>query len=298
MQFEALFIGMMLKSARDARLGNGLLDGGDTQQYLELMDQQVALELARGGGLGFGKSLVEQLTRRPLCRRRRKGCGARAPAGAPAGRAAPTAVPADDACAARTRRRASARRRQRSAPNPRLRRRRPAASGPQRSFAASCPTPWPRRGARHGAAAAARAGRARDGLGRIVPQHADGRRQQPFRHQGRQRMARRDGRTLDRRERRRRSAAQGRERFARIPERRGASPTTPISSAARRAIRSAAARGRIPTATCMLSPTQATRPIRATPTNGSPSTTDRRLDQALAKLKHPAVEPTQVERAP
>ena len=59
--FEALFVGMLLKSARSASLGDGLLDGGDTRQYLELMDAQVALDVARQGGLGFGRMLVEQL---------------------------------------------------------------------------------------------------------------------------------------------------------------------------------------------------------------------------------------------
>lgn len=63
-QFEALFIGMMLDSARDARLGSGLLDGPQTEQYFALMDQQVALELARGGGFGFGKMLMQQLAER------------------------------------------------------------------------------------------------------------------------------------------------------------------------------------------------------------------------------------------
>src|SRR5262245_25984123 len=60
-QFEALFIGLMLKSARDASLGDGILDGEATRQYLELMDQQVALELARKGGFGFGKLIVGEL---------------------------------------------------------------------------------------------------------------------------------------------------------------------------------------------------------------------------------------------
>ena len=60
-QFEALFIGMMLESARSASLGSGLFDGAETEQYLALMDRQVALELARSGGLGFGKLLTEQL---------------------------------------------------------------------------------------------------------------------------------------------------------------------------------------------------------------------------------------------
>jgi flagellar protein FlgJ len=60
-QFEALFIGMMLESARSANLGSGLFDGGETEQYLALMDRQVALEMARQGGFGFGKMLEQQL---------------------------------------------------------------------------------------------------------------------------------------------------------------------------------------------------------------------------------------------
>src|SRR5688572_988722 len=60
-QFEALFIGMMLESARSASLGQGLFDGGETEQYLALMDRQVALELARSGGFGFDKMLELEL---------------------------------------------------------------------------------------------------------------------------------------------------------------------------------------------------------------------------------------------
>jgi flagellar protein FlgJ len=63
-QFEALFIGMMLESARSATLGSGLFDGAETEQYLALMDRQVALELARSGGFGFGKMLEQQLAPR------------------------------------------------------------------------------------------------------------------------------------------------------------------------------------------------------------------------------------------
>jgi flagellar protein FlgJ len=60
-QFEALFIGMMLQSARQASIGDGIFDSDQSMQYLELMDQQVALDLARRGGLGIGKMLMEQL---------------------------------------------------------------------------------------------------------------------------------------------------------------------------------------------------------------------------------------------
>ena len=63
-QFDALFIGMMLKSARAASLGKGIFDSEASSQYLELMDDQVALELARKGGLGFGKMLLDQISPR------------------------------------------------------------------------------------------------------------------------------------------------------------------------------------------------------------------------------------------
>ena len=63
-QFEALFVGIMLKASRDASLGEGLFDNSQTEQYMELMDQQVALELARKGGLGFGDMLVDEVRER------------------------------------------------------------------------------------------------------------------------------------------------------------------------------------------------------------------------------------------
>ncbi len=60
-QFEALVIGMMLETARSASLGSGLFDGGETEEYLKLMDRQVALELARAGGFGFARMIEQQL---------------------------------------------------------------------------------------------------------------------------------------------------------------------------------------------------------------------------------------------
>lgn len=60
-QFEALFIGMMLESARSASLGGGVFDNGETEQYMALMDRQVALELAKNGGFGFAKMLEQQI---------------------------------------------------------------------------------------------------------------------------------------------------------------------------------------------------------------------------------------------
>lgn len=60
-QFEALFLQMMLKSLRDATLGDPLLGGDSVRFYQDLFDHQVALDLARPGGIGLADLLVRQL---------------------------------------------------------------------------------------------------------------------------------------------------------------------------------------------------------------------------------------------
>jgi flagellar protein FlgJ len=57
-QFEALFVQMMLKSMRDA---NAVLGENRDRTYEEMFDQQVALEMTRGKGLGLADMLVRQL---------------------------------------------------------------------------------------------------------------------------------------------------------------------------------------------------------------------------------------------
>jgi len=57
-QFEALFVQMMLKSMREA--GDVFGDGSDTS-YRDMFDQQIALEMTRGQGLGLARSLTQQL---------------------------------------------------------------------------------------------------------------------------------------------------------------------------------------------------------------------------------------------
>lgn len=60
-QFEALFIQMMLKSMRDAKLGGGIFDSDQTETYQGLFDQQISLELAKQQGLGLADLMVRQL---------------------------------------------------------------------------------------------------------------------------------------------------------------------------------------------------------------------------------------------
>ena len=62
-QFESLFTNMLLKSMREAKLGDGLGDSQETDFYQGMFDQQLALQLSQGKGLGLADMLVQQLTR-------------------------------------------------------------------------------------------------------------------------------------------------------------------------------------------------------------------------------------------
>jgi flagellar protein FlgJ len=62
-QFEALFIQMMLKSMRDAGLGEGLLDGEHTRTYQAMFDKQISVDLGKRQGLGLAEMMVRQLSR-------------------------------------------------------------------------------------------------------------------------------------------------------------------------------------------------------------------------------------------
>lgn len=60
-EFEALFIQLMLKAARDASTDGGLFDSRELDLYREMMDGQVALAMAERGELGFEDLLRGQL---------------------------------------------------------------------------------------------------------------------------------------------------------------------------------------------------------------------------------------------
>lgn len=60
-QFEALFTQMMLKSMRQASLDDDLFGSAAADQYLTMFDQQLALNLAKGRGIGLSDMLVQQL---------------------------------------------------------------------------------------------------------------------------------------------------------------------------------------------------------------------------------------------
>lgn len=61
-QFESLLAQMMIRSMREASLGEGLLDSEQGDLYQDMLDQQLSAELARGRGLGLADVLIRQLS--------------------------------------------------------------------------------------------------------------------------------------------------------------------------------------------------------------------------------------------
>ena len=62
-QFEAYFIGLMLKQARESMMGS-MMDSNQTKMFAGLADQQMSLSVANSGGFGFADMLVKQLEQR------------------------------------------------------------------------------------------------------------------------------------------------------------------------------------------------------------------------------------------
>ena len=59
-EFEAMFVETMLKAARDADTGEGMLSSSELDTYYEMMDSQLAQSLAKSQDFGFGKMLSQQ----------------------------------------------------------------------------------------------------------------------------------------------------------------------------------------------------------------------------------------------
>jgi Rod binding domain-containing protein len=68
-QFEALMIGELLKTAREAGSGAGWMGTGDEDQAgqtsLDMAEQQLSSVMAKAGGLGMGKFISQGLERKP-----------------------------------------------------------------------------------------------------------------------------------------------------------------------------------------------------------------------------------------
>jgi flagellar protein FlgJ len=84
-QFESLFTHMMLKSMREASQGESLGDSEDVKFYQDMFDQQLAVQLSKGDGLGLASRLIEQLARDAAAKPDPTAASAPAPATAASG---------------------------------------------------------------------------------------------------------------------------------------------------------------------------------------------------------------------
>ena len=61
-QFEAVFLRQMIKSMRDASLGDDILGNDGATQFREMSDAKTADEMAKKGTLGVAELLLKQLS--------------------------------------------------------------------------------------------------------------------------------------------------------------------------------------------------------------------------------------------
>jgi flagellar protein FlgJ len=61
-QFESIFTKMMLESMRSASFGDPLFGSDQADMYQDMMDDQMAVQLSQGRGLGLADMLIRQLS--------------------------------------------------------------------------------------------------------------------------------------------------------------------------------------------------------------------------------------------
>lgn len=62
-QFEAVFVGMMLKSMRQASLASPLFDSKALDTFRDMQDQKTSQAMAEHAPLGIGKAMVDFLAK-------------------------------------------------------------------------------------------------------------------------------------------------------------------------------------------------------------------------------------------
>lgn len=60
-QFEAVMISMMIKNLRKTGMEDPLFNSQAMDSYRDMYDQQLGMELSKGQGIGFAKTIVEQM---------------------------------------------------------------------------------------------------------------------------------------------------------------------------------------------------------------------------------------------
>jgi peptidoglycan hydrolase FlgJ len=61
-QFESIFLGMVLKGMRDAKLADGIMDSDQSRFFRDMYDKQLSIHLAGDPGVGLAELIVKQLS--------------------------------------------------------------------------------------------------------------------------------------------------------------------------------------------------------------------------------------------
>ena len=64
-QFESIFLNMVMKSMRQAKLADSVLDSKQSEFFRDMYDQQMAIHLAGKPGIGLADMIVKQLSPQP-----------------------------------------------------------------------------------------------------------------------------------------------------------------------------------------------------------------------------------------
>jgi flagellar protein FlgJ len=64
-QFESVFLNMVMKSMRQAKLADSVLDSKQSEFYQDMYDQQMAIQLSGKPGVGLADMIVKQLSPKP-----------------------------------------------------------------------------------------------------------------------------------------------------------------------------------------------------------------------------------------
>ena len=60
-QFEAIFLEMLLKQARDSKLSDGLFENNQDDNFVKLFDQELAKSSSEKVDIGIAEAIIEQM---------------------------------------------------------------------------------------------------------------------------------------------------------------------------------------------------------------------------------------------
>ena len=65
-QFEAIFLEMLLKQARDSKLSDGLFDTKTDDNFVQLFDQELAKSSSEKVDIGIAEAIISQMAKHGL----------------------------------------------------------------------------------------------------------------------------------------------------------------------------------------------------------------------------------------